>query len=255
MDEKMRNLYKLDKLFENCKTCDNRKSKSPEKVCKGCQVYKEIREIGQSLENQKPAKPRISVSTYIEERYMEKKSGQEIAKYFDMSLTKLNNWINKNRTAIDRRVNKLYGPLTKREIATAAKNGIKEDVASYRIQYLHWDRKQAITVPVKKRNSSGWIKVKKTANMNGITYSIYIKRIKNGLTPEQASTMPIKDEEVEKEPSLKSGLTDGQINYAAAKGIGYKTIVNRLNKKWTVKDAITIPIGTSRKEFYEKMYG
>lgn len=48
-------LYKLDDLLEVCQSCDKRKlsNASPDVVCKGCDIYAQIREIGENLGGKK----------------------------------------------------------------------------------------------------------------------------------------------------------------------------------------------------------
>ncbi|MDN8590961.1 zinc-finger domain-containing protein [Paenibacillus sp. 11B] len=48
------------------------------------------------------------------------------------------------------------------------------------------------------RKESGWLRVKETAKINGISYSTYVYRIYSGQTPEEAASIQTK--EIERKP-------------------------------------------------------
>lgn len=80
-------LYKLDELQESCKGCKKReqinKGISPEKVCKGCQTYSQIRWIGENLGRKK------EMAKITLEQYQDLKtnglSDKEIAQNLEMN--------------------------------------------------------------------------------------------------------------------------------------------------------------------------
>ncbi|UTI41094.1 hypothetical protein [Niallia sp. RD1] len=191
MGNRLELLYELDKLFEVCKGCPAAGGRTDLKACKTCDTYEQIRNIGKKIEEKekKINVKKISVSEYIEMRYRNLKSGIEIAEYFDMTISKLNNWIKKHRTEVDKEYKVQFGPLTKAELVIATKNRISESVAMNRITNKFYDRQKAITQTTEKEaKDTAWKELAHLAKQNKIPYNTYIYRIKNGTPHIEAAT-------------------------------------------------------------------
>jgi hypothetical protein len=80
--------------------------------------------------------------------------------------------------------------LTKEEYAIALENGISPQTAYSRRERLKWPVEKCITEPV--QESVKWEDWKEVAEKAGITYMGFWKRIKKGMKPDQAATMPNK---------------------------------------------------------------
>lgn len=71
----------------------------------------------------------------------------------------------------------------------AETNGISRNLAYQRYEHLFWSEEDAITKPVR-RSDDDYIHWKDVAQANGISYVGFYKRVKRGMTPEQAATTP-----------------------------------------------------------------
>ena len=89
--------------------------------------------------------------------------------------------------------------LTKEHYEIAAKNGISAQALYNRRENLKWPIEKCITWPV--QNKVNWNEWRDIAEKSGISYAGFWKRVKKGMTPEQAATMPNK----RKNKSLQCG--------------------------------------------------
>jgi hypothetical protein len=134
--------------------------------------------------------------------------------------------------------------LTPEDYETAAKNGINTGIAYRRFYIYGWSRERTITEPVKIRSESEWSKLKDRAVVSDQTFRT---RIKQGWTPEKAALTPGIPLHLR---SRKRGiLRDHHLEIAESNGIGEYTVRARIRLyKWSLEDAITIPVGTRRKK-------
>jgi len=78
--------------------------------------------------------------------------------------------------------------LKKEHYAIAKANGISVQTAYNRREYLKWPIEKCITEPLPEKVK--WNDWKEIATKAGIGYGAFRKRIKKGMTPMQAATMP-----------------------------------------------------------------
>ncbi|QEL88457.1 hypothetical protein [Bacillus mycoides] len=90
---------------------------------------------------------------------------------------------------------KYYGPvITDENYEKAAKNGISKMNVYLRVNESGWEIERAITVPVRKKKGGMGISagMKTLAERNGISHTTLYKRIKDGMNPYEAVTIPKK---------------------------------------------------------------
>jgi transcriptional regulator with XRE-family HTH domain len=94
--KRMNLLYAMDNLLENCKTCEIRgevKHYNPVKVCNGCKTYKELRDIGDKLgEERKMGKAvKLTMEQYKDYKAKGLTDGQ-IAEELGCTPNTISNW-------------------------------------------------------------------------------------------------------------------------------------------------------------------
>lgn len=93
----------------------------------------------------------------------------------------------------------------------------------------------SIIEPVQPRAKSAggiaWHEWKQTAQMHGVSRSLFIARMKAGMSAEKAATEPLRNRR----------FTDEQINIALGNGLSYVAILHRVKRGWSVEKAITEP--------------
>jgi len=71
---------------------------------------------------------------------------------------------------------------------TAAKNGINSHLLNRRVRGGGWDVERAIATPPRVQKYKHWLGV---AKQNGICGPTFYARVRKGIEPEQAATMPV----------------------------------------------------------------
>lgn len=94
----------------------------------------------------------------------------------------------KPRKQANGRIPKKETVLTKEEYAIALENGISPQTAYSRRERLKWSVEKCITEPV--QESVNWKDWKEIAEKEGITYIRFWRRLKKGMEPMEAATMP-----------------------------------------------------------------
>lgn len=124
-------LYKLDNLLEACQPCDKRKysGASPEVTCKGCQIYSEIRGIGENLGRKKDMALNITVEEFVQLNN-EGKSRSEICQLKGIKPNALSNWKWINKEKINAHLSKAQPP-SKEVKPSEAKNTQEDKTAEY----------------------------------------------------------------------------------------------------------------------------
>jgi hypothetical protein len=82
------------------------------------------------------------------------------------------------------------GYLTEEDFAIAAQNGVSRNRAHMRYYVDGWSKERALTEPVKKHVGL-WKNYKAKCAEIGISRTGFFKRLGAGLTPEQASSVPV----------------------------------------------------------------
>jgi hypothetical protein len=93
--------------------------------------------------------------------------------------------------------------LSEEHIATAKANGINYKNLFNRVYELDWEIDRAITEPVKK-HSGLWQEYKEIAKSHGISGTLFHARVKRGLDPKEAATLPLMSRT---DSARKAGLT------------------------------------------------
>jgi hypothetical protein len=127
--------------------------------------------------------------------------------------------------------------LTDKDIEVAAANGIPEKNLKYRVYWLGWSKKRAMTQPCKTPEKL-WPKYKKQCEETGICSSTFFRRIKvMGMSPEMAATYP------KNEHNKKNCIVSKEVQERAAKyGVNRSTLMARVhNYGWPLEKAITTP--------------
>jgi hypothetical protein len=146
-------LLKLDDLLEVCKSCEKRKqtnnSVSPEVVCKGCQTYSEIREIGENLGRKK------QMAEITQEKYMDLKAkgltDANIAKGLGMNPATLSyhkkKWATDTQEPVEERVKPLENKPNQEDKTaellrlTVALKEAKDQAEQYKALYMQKEAK------------------------------------------------------------------------------------------------------------------
>ena len=97
--------------------------------------------------------------------------------------------------------------LTDEDYAIARSYGIDDDNTYNRFYTLGWDKQKSITTPLGAvrpgRKRGIWYDYKGLAESNGITYSCFCHRVKQGLHPSRAATLQrAKKGQIQREVSL-----------------------------------------------------
>lgn len=143
--------------------------------------------------------------------------------------------------------------LTDEDFKTAEANGISYENAYARFYNYGWVKKDAITKPVLRRDL--WINHKEECEKNGINRSTFLSRVRKGLPPEKAASLPVASFGQKLEPEKHPTKISKEMKELATKnGISYNTFSIRVYKyKWDVLKAATTPIKTQfrRRDFVE----
>lgn len=152
--------------------------------------------------------------------------------------------------------------ITPNEYEIAKDNGIDKKTVDNRVRSLGWDKKRAITTPIKRRKFFDKELIKKAAE-NGISEMTLKYRVKNGWSIEDAVTKkPINIKEQMKEfGKSKRKYPKALIKNAEKNGISIRTFYQRVQKYgMTPEQAANTPIisfyerGIRGKEAFLKIY-
>lgn len=125
-------LYKMDGLLNQCKSCNrNKTGESPEVRCKGCDIYDELRGIGNQL-------GRVGKLTLTKESYQDLKAkgltDAEIAKQFGVSpgtiTYRRKQWFHTEKKVVEEPKMVIPKPLPdKKECATSEYESLKQQIS------------------------------------------------------------------------------------------------------------------------------
>lgn len=122
--------------------------------------------------------------------------------------------------------------LTAEDYAAAIKNGISRKNAYQRFYVYGWTKERTINEPL--RDRSFFKKYKEKCAEIGLNYQTFLKRLRRGISPEDALYLP-------KKPKLSPDL----IAIAEKNGISPSTAkIRAYQYKWSVDRAITEPVHT-----------
>lgn len=125
-------------------------------------------------------------------------------------------------------------PLTSEDYKIAESNGISRDTAYARYYTYFWTKEETITRPVNRRTGD-FTKYRKIALANGITPHVFQRAVKEGMTPEEASTKAVK-----RSTGRKGRFTDKQLETMKKNGIKRATANQRVcNYGWDPERAVT----------------
>jgi hypothetical protein len=135
--------------------------------------------------------------------------------------------------------------LTYEDIDIAKANGIDYLNAYNRVHKLNWPVEKAITTPLKRKEDQLWPKYRELAAKHDIKHWCFFQRLKRGMSPEQAATMP-KVPYGERARPCK--ITKEFYEIAAQNGIKRSTVNARVyNYKWPVEKAVSEPVDEKKR--------
>jgi hypothetical protein len=141
--------------------------------------------------------------------------------------------------------------ITDREYEIALNNGISKRRVDHRVRVLYWDKKRAITQPVKHiKRGYITIEIRKKAADNGISYSLLRKRISNGMSLDEAVNTPLADKRNNLENAHKNNKKYPDFVYKCLdeNEISRSTFYKRVKHGWNIVDACTKPIMTAEEK-------
>jgi hypothetical protein len=126
------------------------------------------------------------------------------------------------------------GRISPEQYKIAKANGIDRNTLHTRVYVNDWELGRAITQPVK-RQQDLW---KQWGPVSKVAYSTFYMRMKKGMTPEEAATLP------PGKPKKPPGrITPEDIKRAEANGICKATLHSRVFiYNWPIEKAITRPL-------------
>ena len=125
----------------------------------------------------------------------------------------------------------------------AKQNGISTRLLTDRVRVLGWSIERATRDPPRKQGDWGkWVDVAKANNISSGTF--YRRVNESGMQPEQAATMLKMDKQtrIGNIAIAKRKYPKELEDIAAANGIGKKTFVSRMFRKWNPLEAATTPV-------------
>lgn len=125
----------------------------------------------------------------------------------------------------------------------AKTNGLKISTVFNRINHLGWSYLDAVTIKENPRVHYIVINsVRKTADEwceeTGVPIATALKRMKRGMSPEEAVTKPVK----KLQEITYNGITKPLIEWAKEYNMSPATLRSRLNTGWSIHDALNTPI-------------
>lgn len=133
------------------------------------------------------------------------------------------------------------------DYAAAERIGVSRKLLTKRIRDMAWDKARAISTPPRqKTDRKEWAAL---AKQNGISYMLFMSRIRKDWTEERAATQPVASEEQIRKNALRASEAARKIprkyaNLAARHGIPYKVFHARIQLGWSYELAATRAIMT-----------
>lgn len=119
----------------------------------------------------------------------------------------------------------------------ARQNGISYSIAYSRFYRYGWDKQRAITEPL--RQEGPWKTYKDQALANGVPYGMFLRRLHQGLSPEEA----IRQGRSLGGRKVNPRISEEMYEMAALNGIGRNTLKCRIFQlRWSDERAITEPV-------------
>lgn len=135
---------------------------------------------------------------------------------------------------------KRYIYITPFDYEVAKTNGISAENVECRVRQLGWDVDKAITKPVTPRVLYGMVELYKA---NGISRQTYSRRVREGMSPLEAATLPTRTPKEAAELGIGRRKLDPYIKRANENGISYQTFHSRISKLgWPKELACTKPV-------------
>lgn len=95
----------MDDLLEQCKSCEKSQQYFTPELCEGCNIYKQLREIGDSLGKIDTAKPKplkITIEEFVQHRYIGKLKYKEIASLYGLNYFQINGFYQRHKKKINK---------------------------------------------------------------------------------------------------------------------------------------------------------
>lgn len=141
-----------------------------------------------------------------------------------------------------------YFYVTPEEYAEAAKLGIRPTMLDRRIREQGWSKERAMTTPPRKiTDRKHWAAI---AEKNGISYDVFMSRVKIGWSMERATTEPLQTLEQKRVSAARARersrvYPEKYLRMAERNGIAYATFQYRVRVGgWEYERAATEPIWT-----------
>lgn len=135
---------------------------------------------------------------------------------------------------------KRYIYITPHDYVVAKANGISAENVESRVRQLGWDVDKAITKPVAPRVLHGMVELYKA---NGISRQTYSRRVREGMSPLEAATLPTKTPREAAAVGAGRRKLNPYIKRASENGISYQTFHSRISKLgWPKELACTRPV-------------
>jgi len=133
--------------------------------------------------------------------------------------------------------------ITPTHYETAKQNGISTRLLTDRVRILGWSIERATKDPPRKQGD--WKKWTGIAKANNISLSVFYRRVNElGMSPDDAATISMMSK-----ITLISNIAIAKRKYpkeyedmALTNGIGKKTFVSRMFRKWNPLEAATKPV-------------
>lgn len=134
----------------------------------------------------------------------------------------------------------MQAPLLDEHFETALSNGIARVLLHSRYYQRGWPLERATTEPVNVRVPSEHTSYIDVAQVNGISRSTYLTRVRGGMSKEEASTKPVSERGRPKGTHRTCrAYTDEQLALANSRGISRQMLNRRLARGWHLERALT----------------
>jgi hypothetical protein len=131
-------------------------------------------------------------------------------------------------------------PLEEHHFEIALSFGITRVLLHSRYYQRGWSLERATTEPVNKKVASEHTSYIDVAQVNGISRSTYLTRVRGGMTKEEASTKPVSKRGRPKGTHRTCRpYTDEQLALANSRGISRQMLNGRLKRGWHLERALT----------------
>jgi len=127
--------------------------------------------------------------------------------------------------------------LTDQDYEIAEQNGISKSAAYQRFYNYEWSKERAITEKINAKESSLYSQYKEKCRQNNVSGDLFRKRLKKGMSPEEAASKPPEFHR----PWGRYGDMSENYKIAEKNGINPRTVRTRIyTMKWSVEKAITV---------------